>query len=93
MDDANCIGDELTHLVESQEKDVVIVAHSYGGIVTTQGVEEHLGKVSRERNGQKGGLIQIIYLAAFLVLVGSGICEALGVKRDLPPIIPVDGSS
>ena len=70
MDDAKCIADELAQLVQNQEKDVIIVAHSYGGIVATQGVEDHLGKTVRERNGRKGGLIRIIYLAAFLVPVG-----------------------
>lgn len=88
MDDAKRIAEELTDLIDNLERDVAIVAHSYGGIVTSQAVEERFGKAFREKNGKKGGVIRIIFMAAFLVPVGSSLVTALG--GTLPPFIPVD---
>lgn len=40
-------------------KDVVVVAHSYGGIVASTAVEG-LGFPERRRDGKKGGIIQYV---------------------------------
>jgi hypothetical protein len=88
MDDAKCITDELARLVETEGKDVAVVAHSYGGIVATEGVQGRFNKATRAQAGQKGGVFSIIYIAAFLVPVGSSLCDPLG--GTIPPFIPVD---
>lgn len=65
-----------------------MVAHSYGGIVATEGVQGRFNKATRAQAGQKGGVFRIIYIAAFLVPVGSSLCDPLG--GTIPPFIPVD---
>lgn len=90
MDDAKCITDELARLVETEGKDVAVVAHSYGGIVATEGVQGRFNKAARAQAGQTGGVLRIIYIAAFLVTVGSNLCDPLG--GTIPPFIPVDVS-
>lgn len=90
IDDARRITDELVRLVDIQNKNVVIVAHSYGGIVATQAAEARFSKASRDSNGKEGGLIRIIYLAAPLVPVGASLSTPLG--GVMPPFIHVDVS-
>jgi hypothetical protein len=90
MDDARRITDELVQLIDIERKDVAIVAHSYGGIDASQGVEARFNKASREAHGKSGGVLRIIYLAAFLVPIGSSLLSPLGGL--IPPCVLVDVS-
>lgn len=51
-------------------QDVVLFMHSYGGVVGTEACRG-LGKKERIAAGKKGGLIRLIYCAAFLVGKGG----------------------
>ncbi|KAI9925346.1 hypothetical protein MW887_006274 [Aspergillus wentii] len=51
-----------------QEKEIVLVAHSYGGIVATE-CSQGLSRTERQASGQKGGIIQ---LGEFMSLVPGG---------------------
>ena len=50
-------------------KDVVFVAHSYGGVSTCQ-MPRSLSKTSRVSKDLKGGIIRIVIIAGFLVPEG-----------------------
>ncbi len=89
-DDAECITHELEKLVEQENKDVVVVGHSYGGVVATQAVQQRFAKKIRQEAGKKGGVIRIVYMCAFLLPTGSGLAGAMG--GELPPFITVDVS-
>ena len=67
MEDAQCIKSELERLIEVENKEVIIIAHSYGGMVTTQGAEKEYGKAQREEEGKRGGIVRIVYVCAFVV--------------------------
>jgi pimeloyl-ACP methyl ester carboxylesterase len=68
------IRSELTKLVEDLGKDVMVVMHSYGGIVGTEAVHESLAKKAREGKVLPGGVLGLLYMCAFL----------------LPPFVPVE---
>ncbi|KAM6482564.1 hypothetical protein HDV62DRAFT_390592 [Trichoderma sp. SZMC 28011] len=58
-------------------KDIVVVAHSYGGVVGS-GVIAGLDKRGREARGLKGGIIGIICIAALMTKPEKSILESRG---------------
>lgn len=66
--DIRCCNKELQWLVD-EGKEVVVVAHSYGGVVAP---EAALGLGVRERSakGLAGGVSRVVYLAAFMLEPG-----------------------
>ncbi|KAI0543781.1 Alpha/beta hydrolase fold-1 [Xylaria curta] len=75
-DDAAKIRLALTKLV-NEGKEVVLVAHSYGGIVASNSVDG-LSITQRAAIGLKGGVIMILYLAAFAIPIGTDLVENFG---------------
>lgn len=68
LGDVNCIRDCLIRLV-SEGKEVVLVAHSYGGIPTCQAPEE-LSRKEREEKGFPGGVIRLVFIMAYAMPEG-----------------------
>jgi hypothetical protein len=62
-----------------KEKDVVVVAHSWGGIIVG-GALEGLGKADREETGKKGGVVKIAYMCSFVPPEGVSLIDAFGGK-------------
>jgi alpha-beta hydrolase superfamily lysophospholipase len=87
-EDAQCIREELSRLVEQEGKDVLVVAHSYGGMVSNEGIDASMAKAARAKAGKKGGVVRIVFLTAFLVPKGAALSTPLG--GAIPPFIPVD---
>jgi pimeloyl-ACP methyl ester carboxylesterase len=71
LDDVAALSTELTKLVEVNEKDVIVIMHSYGGIVGTQAITEVLSKAWREKEGKKGGVVRLLYLCAYVMGMGQ----------------------
>ena len=88
QEDAKCIRSLLEELVEAQSKDVICVLHSYGGVVGTEAIHESLGKIVRQKSGLNGGVIGLLYMAAFLLPLGASLGSAFG--GSLPPFIQVE---
>lgn len=63
-------------------KDIVVVAHSAGG-VSGGGAVIGLDVKTRKAAGQSGGVSKVIYLAAFLITKGTSLLDLLG-GRPLP---------
>ncbi|KAK5637288.1 hypothetical protein RRF57_013000 [Xylaria bambusicola] len=66
--DAAHIRSQLVQLID-EGKGVVLVAHSYGGIVTSNAVDG-LSVQQRTAEGKEGGIVLILYLAALIVPAG-----------------------
>ncbi|KAK7921648.1 hypothetical protein PG985_009670 [Apiospora marii] len=64
-------------------EEVVVVAHSYGGIPTA-GAVRGLGVAERAREGKKGGVLMVLHLGAFAVPVGTSLRDNLPGKA-YPP--------
>jgi len=68
-DDVAVFHDKLAILVEDG-KDIVLIAHSYGGVVATDAAEG-FAKVDREAQGLRGGIVKIVYLTCIVIGVGE----------------------
>jgi pimeloyl-ACP methyl ester carboxylesterase len=84
-EDMAAVRTALTELVDAG-KEVVLVAHSYGGEVSS-GAVQGLDLKSRIAEGKTGGVSMLVYLAAFVVDNGSSLGAALGGGGMLPPWI------
>ena len=56
--------------------DVVVVPHSWSGIVASSGLVGY-GKKQREEAGKKGGVVKGAYMCAFLVPEGVSLMDAI----------------
>ena len=79
-EDAAFIAEEVEKLVD-EGKDVVLIAHSYGGIPATESTKG-LGKEERLKDGKKGGVVALGYMTAVVPAVGD---SAMGVLASVPP--------
>lgn len=72
-----------------EERDVVILAHSYGGIVAG-GAAKGLDKPTRTAQGQAagGGVVGLIYVVGNIALDNESLVEAIG--GAYPPFIKLD---
>ena len=93
QDDINAIRSPLERFVDDG-KEVVLVLHSYSGIPGCQTVKG-LEKTKRAEEGNEGGVIQVLFMAAFLPQEGQNVTDALGgaslpwSKADVRPQSPV----
>lgn len=68
-DDAAFIAKKVEALAD-QGKDVILIAHSYGGVPTTQ-CTEGLSKAERKAAGKQGGIIRLAYMTCLVPAVGE----------------------
>ncbi|RAK73203.1 alpha/beta hydrolase [Aspergillus fijiensis CBS 313.89] len=80
----------LLPLLDEQGKDVVIIAHSYGGVVAG-GAARGLAKGTRRAQGQATGVIGLIYVVGNIALEGESLLTAVG--GAYPPFITADKPS
>ncbi|KAI7910249.1 hypothetical protein M9X92_011217 [Pyricularia oryzae] len=67
----------LSQLDAPGERDVVLVGHSYGGIVISNAVEG-LSLADRRAAGKKNGVIGVLYLTAFAIPPGTSLRDGTG---------------
>ncbi|MCJ1394755.1 hypothetical protein MMC18_007635 [Xylographa bjoerkii] len=87
-DDAKAIRSALDQLIVEDGKDVIVVIHSYGGVVGTQATDASLGEKARQDRGRSGRVLHLLYLCAFILPLGDSLGSALG--GGLPPFIKVE---
>ena len=72
---------DIVHRTVQDEVDqghlVVVVAHSWGGIIAG-GALDGLSKTEREKSGRKGGVVKLAYMCAFIPPEGVSLATALG---------------
>lgn len=85
--DTDAITVTLKSLVEDEGKDVVVFMYSYGGMPGAAAATG-LAKSQRAQEGKVGGVIGLIFLAAFLVPEGLS-CRGFQ-EGDLPPWVLVN---
>lgn len=85
--DADAVRNQLLSQVDEAGHDVVLLAHSYGGI-PAGGAARGLGKTTRAKDGKKGGVVGMVYMCAFVVPEGQTMIEFLGGQH--PPFL-LDG--
>lgn len=78
VDDALAIRSELIRQIEYEGKTVVVVMHSYGGIVGSEAITEELSYTKRQAEGLPGGVIHLFLYAAFVLDVGQSVVSLFG---------------
>ncbi|KAI1427749.1 hypothetical protein F5Y12DRAFT_711976 [Xylaria sp. FL1777] len=71
LSDAKHLRSLLLNLIELG-KEVVFVAHSYGGVVVSNAVQG-LSVQQRAAEGKQGGIVMIIYLCALVIPAGQNV--------------------
>jgi pimeloyl-ACP methyl ester carboxylesterase len=71
---------EVLERLAGEGKEIVLVVHSYGGLVGQNAVEG-LGYRQRKAQGKSGGVIMFVYLAAFVAPKGACIKQMIGGER------------
>lgn len=56
--------------------DVIVIPHSWGGIIAGSALEGY-GKKEREARGAKGGVVRVAYIAAFILDEGVCLLDAI----------------
>ncbi|KAI1374562.1 alpha/beta-hydrolase [Hypoxylon crocopeplum] len=79
-DDAACIAEQVANLA-NDGKDVMLVAHSYGGVPTTESTKG-LTKKERQKEEKRGGVVRISYMTSIVPAVGSSAEDLLGEMPD-----------
>jgi pimeloyl-ACP methyl ester carboxylesterase len=77
-DDVSSLRGVVTALAD-EGRDIIVVGHSYGGVVASCAVEG-LAKPVRAANGKRGGVVSVVYLAAFALDKGQSLLGLLGGK-------------
>lgn len=83
--DADAVRAAILPLLD-EGKDVIVLAHSYGGIPAA-GAAHGLSVETRKKQGQKGGVIGLVYASAFVVPEGLGLLTVMGGKH-APYLVP-----
>lgn len=77
----------LLPLLEEEQKNIVIIAHSYGGVVVG-GAAKGLDKHTRTSQGKIASVIGLIYVAGNITLENESLRHAVG--GAYPPFIKQD---
>ncbi|KAI0427887.1 Alpha/beta hydrolase fold-1 [Xylaria sp. FL1042] len=71
--DASHIRSLLTNLID-EGKEIVVVAHSYGGLASSNAVQD-LSVQKRSITGMQGGILMILYLSGIAIPAGQSLAE------------------
>ncbi len=80
---------DIVEKVADQGKDVVLVTHSYGGVVGTEASKD-LSKSERKEAGKEGGLVRLVYLTSVVPTPENSLADLMGTL--LPTYLKVDVS-
>lgn len=70
--DSAVIREILNHAIDSAGEDVVLVAHSYGGVPCCEAAAGY-SKAERQAWGLRGGVIRLVFIAAAVLEVGDSV--------------------
>lgn len=77
-DDSRAIEAEARRLVVDEGNNVMVVMHSYGGLVGSNAIAEDLSLQSRRRAGLAGGVYRLFYFVAFVLDEGKSVLGTFG---------------
>lgn len=85
--DSDAIASAIRPLVEDEGRDVLLVMHSYAGMPGAAAAMG-LAKTERMQQGRSGGIIGMVFIAAFVVPEGLSCAGLQG--GNLPPWVLLD---
>ncbi|KAL8963658.1 MAG: hypothetical protein Q9193_000102 [Seirophora villosa] len=81
-DDAAAVHAELSRLIDNEGKTVLVVMHSYGGLVGSEAIPQELSYTDRQTKGLSGGVIHLFLYCAFVLNEGQSVLGAFGESPD-----------
>ncbi len=75
-EDVKAIRDTLTKVVDTEEKEVVLVLHSYAGVPGAEATKD-LSKNERHAKDLEGGVVRLVFIAALAMPEGLDLPEGL----------------
>ncbi|KAI1500727.1 alpha/beta-hydrolase [Biscogniauxia marginata] len=81
-DDVGVVEAVIKKQVEGEGKTVLVVMHSYGGLVGAEAVPEELILKDRKSHGLPGGVAYLFYFSAFVMPMGQSVATAVGDSPD-----------
>ena len=78
VDDALAVRLALTRLIEYEHKVIVVVMHSYGGLVGCEAIPQDLSYTERQKLGLVGGVLHLFFFSAFLLEPGQSVMGTWG---------------
>ncbi|KAL9084208.1 MAG: hypothetical protein Q9159_005331 [Coniocarpon cinnabarinum] len=73
-DDIAALHHEAKALVSAGNQ-VLILSHSYGGVVATNAITADLSISARHKEGKQGGILGMVYLCAFILQKGQCVVD------------------
>lgn len=74
-DDAGIVRSQMLRLIEKSGAEVLVVAHSYGGVVVGEAIKEEMTRERRRAKGRKGGVVGVFHIASYLVPKGGSLAK------------------
>ncbi|TVY58886.1 hypothetical protein LSUE1_G009730 [Lachnellula suecica] len=68
----------LVKLVEEGKKEVIMDMHFYGGCLGSDAVRGYFGRKARSQRDLSGGVLELLYMCAFVNPVGASLLDAVG---------------
>jgi len=90
QDDVNAIRAVVEGLAD-QGKDVILVPHSYGGVPTSQSIEQ-ISKEHRAKAGKKGGVVHLLYITSIAPALGESIATTVPAADNEDQAMRLDGA-
>jgi alpha-beta hydrolase superfamily lysophospholipase len=81
-DDTEAVEQVLERLVTDEGRKVVVVMHSYGGLVGSNAISKELSLSHRKAAGKPGGVIHLFYFAAFVLDEHQSVLGTFGESND-----------
>ncbi|KAL6715534.1 hypothetical protein ACLMJK_006495 [Lecanora helva] len=78
LDDAMAVRSELSRLIDREGRSVIVVMHSYGGLVGSEAITEELTVSQRKAQSLQGGVSYLFFYSAFLLDEGQSVLSAFG---------------
>ena len=79
-DDAEAVRRNLEQLVECEQKTVMVIMHSYGGLVGSEAILEPMSCCRRSGHGLRGDVFHLFFISAFLLDPSQSMLGAFGVS-------------
>jgi len=82
VNDAKFIRAQAEQLLD-QGRYLLIICHSYGGMVITSGLDSQLSVRARCHASKPGGILHLMYLCAFLPRLGQSLVDLISIHESL----------
>ncbi|RYO90848.1 hypothetical protein DL764_008386 [Monosporascus ibericus] len=76
--DALAIQSVVRRLVEDEARNVLVLMHSYGGLVGSEAILEEFSREKRKEQGLAGGVFHLFFFAAFVLAEGQSVLGVFG---------------